>query len=604
MAAGLAMFAMAATAKASVVALRWADGGGAGLRRPLALVALLYQDALLALGFAACAGLAAFIGRRFADSRHLLVFVCLPIYAVAATYTAVNVGVARVLSTPLTRQLLAGAGGAIADSIATYVTGPTVAATVLVLAVAVAAPLLLSRFGTRARGARLAAGAALVGLVAAGPWAEQRVETLGLHRNAIVTLLATSWQASRGAPRPAIVGSARTATAAEGEARDLSFLAGMARGRSVIVVALESTAAMYLGLYGARGPDPTPNLTSLGENGLVFDHAYTSYPESIKGLWSVLCGVSVGVHTMAENYAAKTLPCASLAQAFKAAGYRTGMFHSGRFVYLGMEHIVRARGFDQLCDAGCVGGPYESSFGTEDRATVDRILAFIDAGPPGAPFFVMYLPIAGHHPYSSPGPAVTSPFLGERSIDRYRADLFKGDLALGALIRGVQARALADRVLWAIYGDHGEAFLQHEANVAHSLELYEENVRVPLVLAAPGLFPPLRAPQIASAVDLAPTLLALLGMSLPTFEGRSLLEGQARVARFSTDWNRTLLGLREGRWKVIHDPDAGRTRLFNLEADPAEMRDLAGVETARTRRHVADLEHWSAERRAFVKGAR
>ena len=69
-------------------------------------------------------------------------------------------------------------------------------------------------------------------------------------------------------------------------AEGLARLNGIGAGANIIVVSLESTAAQYLGIYGAA-PDPTPNLSALVRNAVVFDAAYALYPESIKGLFFV-----------------------------------------------------------------------------------------------------------------------------------------------------------------------------------------------------------------------------------------------------------------------------------------------------------------------------
>src|ERR1051326_5072491 len=102
-------------------------------------------------------------------------------------------------------------------------------------------------------------------------------------------------------------------------------------------MSLESTAQRYLGIYGAE-PDPMPNLSSLAREAIVFENAYAVYPESIKGLFSMLCSKYPAFGSSAENYGA--LPCRSVASELSSAGYRTGLFHSGRFGYLGMEAVI------------------------------------------------------------------------------------------------------------------------------------------------------------------------------------------------------------------------------------------------------------------------
>jgi membrane-anchored protein YejM (alkaline phosphatase superfamily) len=71
-------------------------------------------------------------------------------------------------------------------------------------------------------------------------------------------------------------------------------------------------------------------------------------------------------------------------------------------------------------------------------------------------------------------------------IDRYRDALYDGDVALGALIDGIRRRGLERNTVWILYGDHGEAFGQHIANFGHTFYVYDENVHVPFVIAAPG----------------------------------------------------------------------------------------------------------------------
>lgn len=337
-----------------------------------------------------------------------------------------------------------------------------------------------------------------------------------------------------------------------------------------------------------------PRLTRLAEAGIVFEHAYTVYPESVKGLYSLLCSRETAAYEPAADYAARRRPCVDLAETLRDAGYATALYHSGRFAYLGMRDIVADRGFDRLLDAGDIGGPYVSSFGTDDGSTVERILSDLDQQTPGRPFFLMVLPISGHHPYESPGQG-PRPFGEGDNYHRYLSDLAMGDAALGRLVDGLDARGLGENTLWIISGDHGEAFEQHPGNVVHSLFIYEENVRVPLIIAAPGLTDsgglPRRAPQIASVIDIAPTALALLGITAPGgWRGRSLLEPRAGSARFYTDHTTWQEGLRQDHWKYILDRDRGSGQLFNLRADPGERVDVTARYPERAARYRAVLE--------------
>jgi phosphoglycerol transferase MdoB-like AlkP superfamily enzyme len=479
--------------------------------------------------------------------------------------------------------MLRAARGPLLDSIRHHLTLQNLAALSLVAGAGILFPALLMRL-------KLKAGDALIlialAFVAAGPLAVSRVETAGLHRNALGALFPASL------PRAAEQTVSRDWRASPFESpgtEDLSPYRGAAAGRNVVLVALESVGARYLRPYGAA-EDPMPQFTRLAGHSILFENAYAVYPESIKGLFSVLCSRSPAFGTAPEEYG--KVSCPSLPQVLSTAGYRTALFHSGRFMYLGMESIIENRGFQTLDDAGAIGGNFESSFGVDEPATVGRILSWIDSLPRGQRFFATYLPIAGHHPYSTP---VAGPFRADREIDRYRNALHYGDEALGALLNGFRARGLERNTLFVLYGDHAEAFGQHDGNAGHTLFLYEENVRVPFMLSMPGIQEVgLRVRKTASLIDTAPTILDLLGLEVPPeFQGHSLLRPGNRMALFFTDYSLGFLGLRDGCWKYIYEIDSSRSKLFDLCEDPEETHNLSAQFPHRVQSYNQILQGWS-----------
>jgi len=380
------------------------------------------------------------------------------------------------------------------------------------------------------------------------------------------------------------------------DGENLSRFKGVAKGRNVVLILLESTAAQYLRPYGAA-EDPMPNLTQLARQAVLFENACAVYPESIKGLFSVLCSRYPAFDTGAEVCARVGTP--AVAERLAGAGYRTALFHSGRFVYLGMEQVVQHRGFQTLADAGDIGGHHESSFGVDDSVTAERLLNWIDSIPRGDNFFITYLPVAGHHPYDAPAPG---PFPGHDEIGRYRNALHYSDAVLGRFFRGLKARGLFDRTLFLIFGDHGEAFGEHEGNFGHTLFIYEENIHVPYLIVAPGLIKqPIRVKRVASLVDTAPTMLDLLGLPVPLeYQGSSLLDSPAQMALFYTDYSLGLLGLRDGRWKFVYELESGRAKLFDLATDPDEKKNLASQEPERVEAYRKHAKSWAAAQREMI----
>jgi arylsulfatase A-like enzyme len=545
------------------------------------LLAYAWQDVAIALGFAAI--------EIFLRRTNVL-------YWVLAIYVALNIPVERALSTPVTFPMLRAAGGPLADSFRVYLTFANVSLVLLTLALAASLPRLLKRVPRRAM--IWAAGCALA-FVPVGMMSASHVDTHGMGRNPVVALIES------GLPR-------LTAQAGTGDWRtmrfdrdnnqaveDLSQFAGIARGRNVVMVSLESTAAQYLSLYGGKY-EVMPNLNALASRALVFNNAYAVYPESIKGLFSVLCSVFPSFDSEPKAY--EKAPCRALPAALAAEGYRTALFHSGLFGYLGMESIIRNRGYQTMEDAADIGGNHHSSFGVDEPVTVRRMLAWIDALPRGQRFFLTYLPIAGHHPYATPGPG---PFAGPQEIDQYRDALHYGDVSLGALRDGLRTRGLEDSTVWVMYGDHGEAFGQHQGNYAHTFFLYEENVHVPFLIAAPGLMTAQkRVSKVVSLVDIAPTILNFLGIAPPAgYQGRTMLDGTGRMALFFTDYSLGILGLRDGPWKFTYEMESRRPKLFDMRNDRHEVINVAGQHGARALWYSNLLREWSSAQKAWIAQA-
>jgi arylsulfatase A-like enzyme len=551
------------------------------------LVAYVWQDAMVALAFGA---FEIALERIAAATR--IVWVA---YWILAIYAAINIPVGRVLSTPLTRPMLRAARGPLADSMLVYLTATNILLVAFVIVAAAVLPSMMRRAPQQFGRSALVCAIAVVLL---GPLASSRADTRGMDRNVVTALIGT------GLPRVLAAtgaGEWRESRFETDGTENLARFRGAADGFNVVMISLESTAAQYLSLYGGQY-DVMPNLSGLARSALVFENAYAVYPESIKGLYSVLCSTFPAFDSQPEEYA--SLGCRSVASVLGDAGYRTAMFHSGRFGYLGMESIIRNRGYQTLEDAGDIAGNHNSSFGVDEPATVARMLAWIDALPHGQHFFLTYLPIAGHHPYAAPAYATPErgPFAGDAEIDQYRNALHYGDVSLGTLIEGLRARGLEQNTVWVIYGDHGEAFHQHPGNYGHTFFLYDENVHVPFLIAAPGLMRgEVRVRKVVSLVDTAPTILDLMGIAPPkNYQGRTMLDGAPRMALFFADYSLGLLGLRDGRWKFVYEIASGRARIFDLERDPGELSDLSDRETARALWYVQIVRGWSSAQKSYI----
>ena len=335
-------------------------------------------------------------------------------------------------------------------------------------------------------------------------------------------------------------------------------------GAHVLLVTVDALRADRLGTYGyARGI--TPGIDAWARNVVVFERAYAQAPHSS---WS-LCSLMTGgyLHEVAKLGAG--VPEATLASALRDAGYRTvALFTDGIFYTDGVE-LEGLRG-DRL-------GFEEVDHDNPDAAErTERALEIvdhvIDEGEPPTFFWVHYFD--PHEPY-------TETSLGTSLADRYDGEVRNADEGVARLIDEVRWRLSRD-VIVVLTADHGEELRDH-GGISHGSKLYDEQVRVPLIVDVPGL-EPRRVATPVELVDVAPTVLALLDVDARAAaedarargdDLRSELVGREVVARpaFAAVARRRMVVL-DGH-KLIADLPSGSFELYDLESDPAEREDLA-----------------------------
>ena len=197
-----------------------------------------------------------------------------------------------------------------------------------------------------------------------------------------------------------------------------------------------------------------------------------------------------------------------------------------------------------------------------------------------------------HAPYE-PDPARGPEGQSAPALVRYDDEVARADVEVGRLLAGLGARAASSLVIVA--GDHGEAFGEH-GEMAHSVFLYDTTLRVPLVMAGPGIGSGTTSDVDVSLADVLPTVLETLALPPADVDGVSLMpvvKGASIEARdlyaetfaplYDFGWS-SLRSVRSGGWKYIAAP---APELYNLASDDREERNEAGHDPARERELAA-----------------
>jgi arylsulfatase A-like enzyme len=360
------------------------------------------------------------------------------------------------------------------------------------------------------------------------------------------------------------------------------------RPANVLLYVVDTLRADRLSLYGYERPT-SPHLDELAKRSLVFWNAYAAGSYTFPSMVALFTS-----RAPSEVVRAKTWPGQTLAEAFAAAGYRTAGFQANPM--LGPESQF-ARGF---ADYRVV----KSSKAKTLPARAEELHAPLRAWLASArqPFFVYVQSMDVHFPYFPPSPHRERFYRGadpktlppeEAAVASLSPDLYDGcvartDEALAELFSAMRDLGLADSTIVAITADHGEPLGQH-GELLHGRTLFEEIVRVPLVVVLPWHTSGERVHEIVSLMDLGPTLLDLAGVGSSAHTlGQSLLQARnepgppvAVGEQFDLTKRTTLSAYaRQGPWKLVVRRDG--FRLFHLPSDAGELHDVSREQAFQT----------------------
>ena len=372
------------------------------------------------------------------------------------------------------------------------------------------------------------------------------------------------------------------------------------RPRNLLLITLDTLRADRLGSYG-HAAARTSNLDRLAARGLRFERAVTVTPLTLPAHASLMTGTQPGFHGVRDNGGFYLDDDAeTLAEILAARGFRTGGF-VGAFVLDSRWGI--AQGFERFFDDFDL-TEFEDARGMDaiqrpGSEVVDQALAWLGEEAE-TPFFAWVHLYDPHTPYSAPEP-FRSRFPATRE-GAYDAEIAFTDAQVGRLLEALETQGRLDDTLVAVLADHGEMLGEH-GEVTHGFFVYDAALRVPLLLAGPGV-PAAVIDRQVRIIDLLPTLLARFGLEPPAAaQGVDLLPfasggGQRLPAlaeswfpRYHYGWSE-LVTLQDGRLKYIRAP---RPELYDLTVDPGERDNLAERQPQRAASLAAALERLLAE---------
>jgi hypothetical protein len=362
------------------------------------------------------------------------------------------------------------------------------------------------------------------------------------------------------------------------------------RGRSVLLVSVDALRADHVSAYGYERKTTT-NIDVLAAKGTVFRQAYSPTPHTSYAITSMMTGKYMRP-LLLQGAAQDSETWATLLRTY---GYKTGAFYPPAVFFIDTDRFLPFRD-------SSLGFEYRKVEFMEGEGRLRQVSEYLAANPGTDPLFVWVHLFGPHEPYEG---HPQYPF-GDRDVDRYDSEVAAADATLGRIVAAFRERDPDGVVI--VTADHGEEFGEHGGRY-HGTTVYEEQVRVPLVLSVPGLAPSV-VDEPVQTIDLLPTVLAALDIPRPPrVRGRDLgplasgKQGAGEGLAFAETEEQVLLA--RGQHRLLCARQVGACQLYDLTRDPHQQRDVGSADPERLRTMRSTLDDIAASHGRFeVRGLR
>jgi arylsulfatase A-like enzyme len=404
------------------------------------------------------------------------------------------------------------------------------------------------------------------------------------------------------------------------------------RDLNVLLISVDTLRADHLSCYGYSRPT-SPSIDGVASEGVQFLNPIAPRGQTWPSVTSLMTSMYPRTHGVRENGMRLDASRVTLPERLREEGYVTAAF-------LTNMRTAPHRGFDH------------KEFLTGSRSDEEATQAALEwlGNSAGQRFFAWIHYMAPHKPYDPPAPFdrrfdsgydgdldARNPTLNQATLakrdlpadflghvnDLYDGEVARVDAEIGKVLQRLDALGLADDTLVILTADHGEELYEHRHYFFHSCSIYEQVLRIPLIMRLPGRLPEGRQVRsVVEIIDIAPTVHELLSLPVPEeYEGESLLPRMSSdagddggVAFSELQWN--IFSIRTAGWHYIYNPHdyrptcapynrvGGERRwsyaleaeeLYDIVHDPLETTNVAARRPDEAARLKAMLQAWLAE---------
>jgi phosphoglycerol transferase MdoB-like AlkP superfamily enzyme len=325
---------------------------------------------------------------------------------------------------------------------------------------------------------------------------------------------------------------------------------GNLRKLNVVLVTIESLSAKYLGSFGdTRGL--TPNMDALRKQSLTFTKLYSTGTRTDRGLEAITLSIPPTPGRSIVKRLGRESGYGSLGQQLNSIGYDSVFIYGGRGYFDNMNAFFSGNGY-RVVDQSSVPEDemsFKNAWGMSDEDLYKQTLKVADEDhAKGKPFLLQLMTTSNHRPYTYPEGRIDIP-----SGDGREGAVKYTDYAIGQFLAQAKQKPWFDNTLFAFVADHN-------AGSAGKEDLPVANYHIPMFVYSPANVKAGEFADVASQIDIAPTLLGLLNVDYTsTFFGRNVLRedrapGRALVGNYQH------LGLFDGESLAILSPRQGMRR--------------------------------------------